>query len=104
MVKCVNYRYIYKSRDTHWKIKVPSSWRCLDGYSAVWVEYYGQVNGCDSITYAKACFKQPTTDNGSFITQKLTSVIGTTCTNPSITLLEKQGVIFVTGGSASDIK
>ncbi|MBA7560595.1 DUF3472 domain-containing protein [Candidatus Atribacteria bacterium 1244-E10-H5-B2] len=79
------------------KIKVPSSWQRMDDYSAVWVEYYGQVNDCDSITYAKARFKQPTADNGSFIPQDLTSVIGTTCPNAQITFLENQGVAFETG-------
>ncbi len=79
------------------KIKVPSSWQRLDDYSAVWVEYYGQVNDCDSIPYAKARFEQPTADDGSFIPNDRTSVIGTTCTNAQITLLENQGVIFETG-------
>lgn len=81
------------------KIKVPGSWQWLDDYSVVWVEYYGQVNGCISIPYAKARFEQPTADNSTIIPQKLTSDIGTTCPNASITLLENQGVIFETGGS-----
>ncbi|PKP58969.1 hypothetical protein CVT91_07575 [Candidatus Atribacteria bacterium HGW-Atribacteria-1] len=81
------------------KIKVPSSWQWLDNSSVVWVEYYGQVNDCDSIPYAKARFEQPTADDGSFMPQELTPVIGTTCTNAKITLLENQGVIFETGGS-----
>jgi hypothetical protein len=81
------------------KIKVPGSWQWLDNSSAVWVEYYGQVNDCDSTPYAKASFEQPIADNGSFIPQNLTSIIGTTCTNAQITLIENQGVIFETGGS-----
>jgi len=80
------------------KIKVPSSWQWLDDYSVVWVEYYGQVNDCDSIPYAKVRFEQPVADNGSFVPQNLTPIIGTTCTNAQITLLENQGVIFETGG------
>jgi len=80
------------------KIKVPASWQWLDNSSAVWVEYYGQVNDCASTSYAKVRFEQPTADNGSFIPNKLTSVIGTICTNASITLLENQGVNFETGG------
>lgn len=79
------------------KIKVPGSWQWLDNSSVVWVEYYGQVNGCNSIPYAKARFEQPTADNGSFIPQNLTSDLGTTCPNASIILLENQGVIFETG-------
>jgi len=79
------------------KIKVPSSWQRLDDSSVVWVEYYGQVNGCNSIPYAKARFEQPTADNGSLIPQKLTSAIGTTCTNSQIVLIENQEVIFETG-------
>jgi len=70
----------------------------LDNYSAVWVEYYGQVNDCNSIAYAKAHFEQPTADNGDFMPHKLTSEIGTTCTNSQIVLIENQGVIFETGG------
>jgi len=81
------------------KIKVPNSWQGLEDYSVVWVEYYGQVNGCISIPYAKARFEQPTADNSSYIPQDLTSEIGTTCPNASIILLENQGVIFETGGS-----
>jgi hypothetical protein len=81
------------------KIKVPGSWQWLDNYSAVWVEYYGQVNDCASTPYAKARFEQPTADDGDFMPQELTSVIGTTCTNASITLLENKGVTFETGGS-----
>jgi len=81
------------------KIKVPNSWQGLEDYSVVWVEYYGQVNDCDSIPYAKARFEQPTADNNSIIPQNLTSDLGTTCPNASITLLENQGVIFETGGS-----
>ena len=80
------------------KIKVPASWQWLDNSSAVWVEYYGQVNDCASTPYAKARFEQPTADDGSFIPHKLTSEIGTTCTNAKITLLENQGVNFETGG------
>jgi len=80
------------------KIKVPNSWQGLEDYSVVWVEYYGQVNGCNSLPYAKARFEQPTADNGSFTPQKLTPVIGTTCTNVSITLLDNKGVTFETGG------
>jgi len=80
------------------KIKVPGSWQWLDNSSAVWVEYYGQVNDCASTPYAKARFEQPTADDGSFIPNKLTSVIGTTCTNAKITLLENKGVTFETGG------
>jgi len=76
---------------------VPGSWQWLEDYSAVWVEYYGPVNNCSSIPYAKALFEQPVADNGSFIPQNLTSVIGTTCTNSQITLIENQGVIFETG-------
>ncbi|MBA7587483.1 hypothetical protein ES708_29513 [subsurface metagenome] len=79
------------------KIKVPNSWQWLDDSSVVWVEYYGQVNGCASTPYAKARFEQPTADNVSFTPQKLTPVIGTTCTNASITLLGNQGVAFETG-------
>jgi hypothetical protein len=70
----------------------------LDNSSAVWVEYYGQVNECASTPYAKARFEQPTADNGSFIPNKLTSVFGITCTNAKITLLENKGVTFETGG------
>jgi hypothetical protein len=81
------------------KIKVPGSWQWLDDSSVVWVEYYGQVNDCASTSYAKASFEQPTADDGNFSPQKLTSVIGTTCTNAQITLIENQGVIFETGGS-----
>lgn len=77
------------------KIKVPGSWQWLDDSSAVWVEYYGQVNNYDSIPYAKARFEQPTADDGNFSPQKLTSIIGTT--NAKITLMENQGVIFETG-------
>jgi len=80
------------------KIKVPASWQGMDDYSAVWVEYYGQVNDCDSMTYAKARFEQPTANNGSFMPKNLTSDLGTTCLNASITLLENKGVIFETGG------
>ena len=79
------------------KIKVPNSWQWLDDYSVVWVEYYGQVNGCNSLSYAKARFEEPTADNGSFIPQNYTSEPGTTCPNASITLLENQGVMFETG-------
>ncbi|MHA1280334.1 MAG: hypothetical protein ACTSQ8_24440, partial [Candidatus Helarchaeota archaeon] len=79
------------------KIKVPNSWQGLEDYSVVWVEYYGQVNGCNSIPYAKARFEQPTADNGSSKPNKLTSDLGTTCPNTSITLLENQGVTFETG-------
>jgi len=71
----------------------------MDDYSAVWVEYYGQVNDCDSIPYAKARFERPTANDGSFIPQDLTSIIGTTCPNASITLLENQEVTFETGGN-----
>ena len=81
------------------KTKVPGSWQWLDNSSAVWIEYYGQVNDCASTPYAKARFEQPTADNVSFMPQKLTPVIGTTCTNASITLLGNQGVTFETGGS-----
>lgn len=81
------------------KIKVPAFWQWLDENSVAWVEYYGQVNGCDYIPYANACFKQPSADDGSFIPEKLTTEIGTTCTNASITPLENQGVTFETGGS-----
>jgi len=81
------------------KIKVPNSWQWLDDSSVIWVEYYGQVNGCNSIPYAKARFEQPTADNVSFTPQKLTPVIGTTCTNASITLLDNNGVTFETGDS-----
>jgi hypothetical protein len=80
------------------KIKVPGSWQWLEDYSAVWVEYYGQVNDCNSIPYAKARFEQPVADNGSFIPQDLTPAIGTTCPNAQITFIENQGVIFETGG------
>jgi len=80
------------------KIKVPASWQGMDDYSAVWVEYYGQVNDCDSITYAKAHFEQPTADDDNFSPQEFTSVIGTTCTNAQIILLENNGVTFETGG------
>ena len=80
------------------KIKVPASWQRLDNYSAVWVEYYGQVNDCNSIAYAKAHFEQPTADNGDFMPHELTSEIGTTCTNAKITLMENKGVTFETGG------
>jgi len=45
----------------------------------------------------KARFKQPTADDGNFIPQDLTSVIGTTCPNVQITFLENQGVAFETG-------
>ena len=86
------------------KIKVPGSWQWLDNSSVVWVEYYGQVNDCDSIAYAKARFEQPTADNGSFIPQKLTPVIGTTCTNAKITLMENQGVAFETGSLRNNFK
>jgi len=79
------------------KIKVPGSWQWLDDSSVVWVEYYGQVNGCNSIPYAKARFEQPLADNGSYLPQNLTSFIGTTCTNTQITLMENQGIIFETG-------
>jgi len=81
------------------KIKVPDSWQWLDDSSVVWVEYYGQVNGCGSTPYAKARFEQPTADDGSIIPQDLTSVMGTTCPNTQITFLENQGVAFETGGS-----
>ncbi len=81
------------------KIKVPASWQWLDENSVAWVEYYGQVNDCASTPYAKARFEQPTADDGNFSPQKLTSVIGTTCTNAKITLMENKGVIFETGGS-----
>ena len=81
------------------KIKVSSSWQWLDDSSVVWVEYYGQVNGCNSLKpYAKARFEQPTADNGSFIPNKLTPVIEPTCLNTQITFLENQGVLFETGG------
>ena len=80
------------------KIKVPGSWQWMDNSSAVWVEYYGQVNDCDSIPYAKARFEQPTADDDNFSPQELTSVIGTTCTNAQIILLENKGVTFETGG------
>jgi len=86
------------------KIKVPASWQRLDNYSAVWVEYYGQVNGCNSIPYAKARFEQPTADNSSIIPQNLTSDLGTTCPNAQITLLENQGVIFETGSLRNNFK
>ena len=79
------------------KIKVPGSWQWLDDSSVVWVEYYGQVNNCSSIPYAKALFEQPVADDGDFMPQELTSVIGTTCANASITLLENKGVTFETG-------
>jgi len=81
------------------KIKVPNPWQWLDDSSVVWVEYYGQVNGCASTPYSKARFEQPTADDGNFSPQKLTSIIGTTCTNASVTLLENKGVMFETGGS-----
>jgi hypothetical protein len=71
----------------------------LNNSSVVWVEYYGVVNNCNSPKpYAKASFEQPTADNGDFMPQELTSVIGTTCTNAQITLLGNQGVTFETGG------
>jgi hypothetical protein len=79
------------------RIKVPSSWQWLGYSSGVWVEYYGQVNGCNSIPYALARFEQPIADNGSFVPQNLTPIIGTTCTNSQITLIENQGVMFETG-------
>ena len=69
----------------------------METYPGRIVEYYGQVNGCDSITYAKARFEQPTADNGSIIPQNLTYDLGTTCPNASISFLENQGVIFETG-------
>jgi len=81
------------------KIKVPGSWQWLDDSSVVWAEYYGQVNGCNSIPYAKVRFEQPIADDSSFMPQKLTPVIGTTCTNAQVTLLENKGVIFETGSS-----
>jgi hypothetical protein len=80
------------------KIKVPASWQRMDDYSAVWVEYYRQVNDCGSIPYAKVRFEHPVADNGSFVPQNLTPVIGPTCPNAQIIFLENQGVIFETGG------
>ena len=80
------------------KIKVPGSWQLLDDSSVVWVEYYGQLNGCASTPYAKARFEQPTADDGNFSPQKLTPKISTTCINASFTLLENQGATFETGG------
>jgi len=81
------------------KIEVPGSWQWLDDSSVVWVEYYGQVNDCASIPYAKARFEQPVADDGNLPPQKLPPEKGTTCTNAKFTPLENQGVIFETGGS-----
>ena len=81
------------------KIKVPASWQGLSDLSVVWVEYYGQVNGCNSPKpYTKARFEQPTADNASFIPNKLNPVIVPTCLCTQITFIENQGVIFETGG------
>jgi hypothetical protein len=79
------------------RIKVPASWQRLDNYSAVWVEYYGKVINCNSIPYAEARFEQPTANDGIYSPKDLTTVIGTTCPNANITLLENKGVIFETG-------
>jgi len=81
------------------KIKVPVSWQGLEDYSVVWVEYYGQVNGCNSIPYAEARFEQSTANDGSYLPIGLTTVIGTICSNTIIIPLANKGVNFKTGGS-----
>jgi len=96
--------FLYRARDIDWEDQGFGSRQWLDNSSIVWVEYYGQVNDCDSIPYAKARFEQPTVDNGSSTPQNLTSDLGATCPNAQITLMENQGVAFETGNSLSNTK
>jgi len=81
------------------KIKVPSSWQMLDSSSCIFVEYYGQVNDCDSIPYAEARFEEPTANNGSISPQGLDIEIGTTCSGAQAITLGNRGVAFKTGYS-----
>jgi len=80
------------------KIKIPSSWQWLNASSIVWVEYYGQVNGCNAIPYAKARIEHPTADNDGFFPQEIIKEWGDICINSQIIFIENQGVIFETGG------
>ena len=77
------------------KIKVPYNWKGLDN-SVVWVEYYGEVNGCRAIPHAKVRFEQPMADN-EYAPESVYPIYGERCTNSSITIIGNTGVIFETG-------
>ncbi|MBS3788574.1 DUF3472 domain-containing protein [Candidatus Bipolaricaulota bacterium] len=78
------------------KFKVPAEWKWLH-WSISWVEYYGTVEDCESIPYAKARFSRPSADAGDF-TPEQTPQYGDKCTNSRVSLTHNpQGAILETG-------
>lgn len=46
------------------RIQVPAAWRHLQSSSLWFVEYFGEVSGCDAIPFAEATFGEPMMDDG----------------------------------------
>ena len=79
------------------KIKVPGSWNWLDSWSVSWVEYFGYVEDCDSLPYARARFEFPSADSNTYEPVDMNTDIGERCTKYTKITETNNGCIIETG-------